>query len=156
MTKKDHCRDDEVRIEDIVQEITYHLNQARCIERRTVGNHELASRIFENLSMRGYIRAATAPKNTDAQKAAAWEWLQNNFGRGKTIYEGHPLQVIEQALRAPAAVPQEVVDAINKAADRKNYTWTKEYVGYRDFENDGAISLAKNLQALLQQKGETP
>lgn len=67
--------DDEARIEDIVQEITYHLNQARCLEKRTVGNHELASRIFENLAMRGYIRAATAPKNCDALVKALEEMI---------------------------------------------------------------------------------
>lgn len=43
-------------MEDIVQEIAYHLNQARCIEKRTVGNIELSNRIFENLALRGFLK----------------------------------------------------------------------------------------------------
>ena len=63
--------DAEVSIEDIVQEITYHLNKARCLEKRLVGNHELASRIFESLAMKGYIRAATTKQTTPEQQAEA-------------------------------------------------------------------------------------
>lgn len=50
------------------------------------------------------IRAATQPPQaTDAEKAAAWEWLQDNFGRGKTLYQDHPLQIVKAALQSPAA-----------------------------------------------------
>lgn len=98
--------------------------------------------------------AATQPP-TDAQRQAALndlEVLKNGWDEDQIDVSGKFVQLhyetVKAALQSPA-VPRELSDAINKAADRKSYTWTKEYVGNRDFENEGAISLAKNLQTLL-------
>lgn len=100
------------------------------------------------------IRATTAPKQTDAEREKALEIFDAaHCDEGVLVFNSEDdIQTVRAALRAPAAVPQEVVEALEhkrlEAIGKRKSGKPENY----EFWN-GVIHGHEEALALLQQKG---